>query len=650
MGRVSNTIPTSTLAVVFLILTIGCGGGGKKEPAGKAKEAITTETAPLDVSAELGGAGFTGEGWLTNNDFEPAGDPRAIKGGSITIGYPEFPATYRNEGKDSNSELLFAIKPLIYESLMGLDSRTLEHIPGLATHWKISEDKMTYSYRINPDARFSDGSRVTTADVIATWKLKVDPGILAPYTNIIWGKFEEPVAESPYILHVRAKELNWKFFIYFGGAEIMPAKYISIPGSQYITDYQYKYPPGSGPYALDEEQTIKPQTFVLKRRKDYWDEANPKGVGGANFDRIKFAMVDDERLRFEKLKKGELDFYQVGRAQWWVEECNFADATKDDNFVKNGRRGLVQKRKIYNDDPQGIQGVVFNMRKPPFDDKRMRTAITCLMNREKFNKELFFNEYMFLDSYFPGGTYENPNNPKYRFDPDKAVKLLAECGWKNRNANGWLVNDKGEMLEFELAYSQSGQERYLTIFQEDLQSVGIKLNIKQSQAATLFKMVNERNFTIHWQAFGGLFFPNPENDVSSWTADPNNTNNLAGVKDPEIDSLIIAYNKEFDHKKSVRMMHRIDAILMRMQPWALGWYGPFHRYLYWNKFGYPDYYILRITDWRSVMTLWWLDPGKAKALEDAKKNEKKQLEAGATDVMYWPEFNKKHGEMYEIKE
>ncbi|MBM3328416.1 MAG: ABC transporter substrate-binding protein [Calditrichaeota bacterium] len=634
---------TALISATLLVAFIGCGGGDKRadKTTGKTTAKVRTDAGALpDVSAELGGEGFSGEGWQTNTTYEPQGDPRAVRGGSITIGYPEFPATYRITGKDSNSEILYAIRDIIYETLIGLDPLTLEFIPGLATHWKISEDKQTYWFRINPRARFSDGSRVTARDVVATWKLQIDPGILAPYTNIIWGKFEEPVAESPYIVRVRAKEINWKFFIYFGSLHIMPAKDIALSGEQYMKDYQYDFTPSSGPYELDREQTIKGKTLVLKRRADYWDDDNPKAKGLYNFDRIKFAMIEDERLRFEKIKKGELDFYQVGRAQWWVEETDF-------DHVK---RGLVQKRKIFNDDPQGYAGVAFNMRKPPFDDRRMRAALTHLWNREKFIKELFHNEYLFLDSYSPGGTYENPDNPRYRYDPDRAVKLLSECGWKSRNAEGWLVNNKGQMLELDIAYSTSGVERFLTVFQEDLKKVGIKLNLKQSQASTLFKMVNERNFTVHFQQWGGLFFPNPENDVSSWTADPPNTNNITGVKSTEIDSLIHAYNVEFNQQNRVQQIRRIDRILMDIQPYALAWYAPFHRYLYWNKFGYPDYYISRIIDWRSVMSLWWVDPEKEKALEAAKKDPKMQLPVGETSVMYWPEWNAKHGQKYEIKE
>ena len=124
----------------------------------------------------------------------------------------------------------------------------MQVVPGMATHWQISEDKLTFRFRINPNARFADGSRVTSADVIATWKLRIDSGILAPYSNILWKKYEEPVAESPYVVSTKCKELNWKFFLYFGAMNILPAKYIGdITGKEYLKAYQFKMIPGSGP-------------------------------------------------------------------------------------------------------------------------------------------------------------------------------------------------------------------------------------------------------------------------------------------------------------------------------------------------------------------------------------------------------------------
>ncbi len=629
------------LAFVFA----GCGGGSgdKATEEGEISTEVTYEKVPPgalpEVSAEMGGEGFTGEGWITNDD-PGTGDPRAVAGGKFTFAIMNFPATLRTVGKDANSTFNSLLDGMVYESLIGTHPVTMQVTPSLATHWQISEDKLTYRFRINPNTRWADGSRLTAEDVIATWKLRLDPGILAPYSNILWGKYEEPVAESPYIVRVTSKELNWKFFIYFGGMNILPAKYIgNITGSEYMKAYQFKMMIGSGSYTLDPSKINKGRSIALDKRDDYWDKDNPKSAGLSNFDEIKFIVVKDERLNFEKFKKGETDAYVVSRAQWWVSETDF-------DHIK---RGLIQKRKIWNDSPQGVQGFAFNMREAPFSDARMRMAFSLLVNREKLIENLFYNEYMIMDSYYPGSVYSNPDNPTYRYNPEEAIKLIADCGWKTRNEEGWLVNSNGEMLELNLMFGSKGFERILTVFQEDLRAVGIKLNLKQSTSPTMFKMVQERKFKIHWQAWGGLFFPNPENVWSSWTADPMNTNNLSGVKNERIDEICKAYNVEFDFNTRVEMIREVDRILMDVQPYSLGWYAPFSRILYWNKFGQPDFYLSRTGDWTSILSYWWIDPVKDAALEEAIKDDSIQLEVGKTKVDYWIEYNKTHGRSYEIK-
>jgi microcin C transport system substrate-binding protein len=639
-------MPLGIVVVGALMLgwLIGCGGGG-----GQVDE-VAFETVELppgadpSVPAELGGAGFSGEGWLTNADFPYLADPNAKKGGSMTMRMVEFPSTLRTEGKDANTTINSLISSMTYERLLSIHPTTLEFIPSLATHWKISDDKQTFWFRINPDARWATGHRVTAQDVIETWRLHTDEGILAPYTNILYQKYEEPVAESPYIVRVHCKELNWRHFIYFGiSMAIFPSHILKdLTGEQYLKEYQFKLLPGSGPYTLDPKDIVKGTSLTLKRRDNYWGKTLRKNIGSDNFDRFKFIVIQDERLALEKFKKGEFDIYYISRASWWVDE--FGGNGKGGGNIEDLQRGLIQKRKIYNDNPQGIVGYAFNMRVAPFDDIRIRKAFYYLFNRDKLIDKLFLNEYEYLNSYFPGKIYENPNNLVYEYDQEKGVKLLAEAGWKERNEEGWLVND-GQVFELTLAFASPSMERIFTVYQEDLAQVGIKLNLKQSTGATMFKMVNERNFKIHFQNWTGLLFPNPESSFHSNTADPDNTTNITGVKNARIDEICAEYNVTFDQKKREKQIQEIDGILADLVPYALGWYAPFNRIAYWNKFGHPEYYLTRIGDYLDIPQLWWYNEEKAARLEEARKDKSIQLEVGETMVTYWPEYDERMEEL-----
>src|SRR5678816_4597776 len=223
--------------------------------------------ADPSVPAEQGGKGFKGEGWETNTSFDLIGDPRAVKGGALREYVLDFPGTLRIEGPESNTALNYMIGPMVYESLLTIHPTTLAYIPVLATHWQISADKATYRFRINPNARWSDGEPVTASDVVATWVLKMDKGLQDPSNQMTFGKFEKPVAESKYILSVKTKVLNWRNFLYFAGMSIFPAHVLQhVDGAAYLKDYNFKLLPGSGPYKVEESDIVKGKSVSVRRR------------------------------------------------------------------------------------------------------------------------------------------------------------------------------------------------------------------------------------------------------------------------------------------------------------------------------------------------------------------------------------------------
>jgi len=623
---------------IILLLTssffISCGQKRKKvfdtKPV-SIKQFNVPPGADPNVSAELGGEGFTGEGWETKTDYNLLGTPEAVKGGSIVMSIPDFPSTLRTEGKDANSYLNRIAQQMMYETLLQLDPVEDVFIPNLATHWKISEDKMKFTFRINPDARWADGKRVTSADIIATWKLQVDPGILEAYSNILFGTFEEPIAESMYIVSVKSKQLNWRQFLYFSGMSILPAHYIGdITGSEYLEKYQMKFIPGSGPYLIDEKDIQKGKSISLRRRSDYWAENEKYNTGLHNFDLVRFDVITDQSLEFEKFKKGEIDVINIGRAQWWAERFDFEDY----------ERGLVLKRKVFNENPNGVSGICFNMRKPPFDDLKIRQAFAHLYNRELFNEKLFFDAYFPIYSFFPGSVYENPDNPKVHFDIKKAIQLLEEAGWTEKNEDGYLVKD-GKVFEIELPYSNPGADRYLTIYQEDLKKVGVKLSLRQLDGSTAFKLGNERNFQLITMAWSGLYFPNPESSMGPGTADEPNTTNWNGIKNDRIDELCLKYNVSFDNEERIKIIREIDFIVTSMQPYAFGWFMPYQRITFQNKFGYPKWILPKREDYLRVPILWWNDPEKAAEYEDAEKDKSIKLPKGEIDQKYWLDLKEK---------
>lgn len=582
------------------------------------------------VPADQGGRGFTGEGWETNTDFALTGDPRATKGGTVRDYMLDFPGTLRIVGPESNTVFNSQVQGMVYEALLDLHPTTLEFIPALATHWQISEDGLTYRFRINPNARWADGEPVTATDVVATWRFKMDEGLQSPMGQMVWSKFEEPVAESKYIVRVTSSQVNWRNFLYFSaGLPLFPAHVLDqVDGARYLEDYNFKLMPGTGPYTIHEADVRRGRSVTISRRDDYWAEDHRRNVGRNNFAAIRFVVVRDPNLAFEMFKRGDLDYYFVTRAQMWVEELDFDRV----------QRGLIQKRKIYNNNPSGLQGLAFNTRRAPFNDIRVRQALTYLFNRERMIESLFHGEYLPQNSYFAGSVYENPDNPLNQYDPERALALLAEAGWDSRDASGRLVR-AGRPLNIELLYGQQQSETYLTVFQEDLRRVGIGLTLRLVTPETLFRLVMERNFDLVSMGWTGLLFPNPETSFHSSLADQENTNNITGMKNPRIDEICHEYDGMFDIDDRVAAIREIDGILANEYHYILHWYAPYQRIAFWNRFGYPEGYISRVGDYRDLATMWWIQPDRDARLRAARRDASLDMPVGKTENRYWLQYD-----------
>ncbi len=643
------------LLVLALALCAGCGKGGGDDGAerGSGGEGVAT-TAEEDallakygkdleiptvryewdrnagdksVPAELGGPGFTGEGWTTNLEFPALGWAGAKKGGTLRMYLDDWPSTLRMQGENWNGSFNYNANELCNEVLIDAHPVTLETIPVLATHWKISDDRQTYTFRINPSARFSDGTEITAHDVVANFKFRMDEKLRFPSNQVVYEKYDEPVAKSKYIVEVHCKQDNWRNFLYFGGMPILHPSVTSLPGDVYLDKFQNAFPPMSGGYTVRMQDVKMGQSIAITRRDDHWDAKNPAWAGLGNIDRFEFEVVKDPNLAFEKAKKGELDLFVVPKAQWWAEEIPKLDSVK---------LGHLVMKKIYNDAPVGISGLALNAKKAPLDDLRMRKALQLLYNRRLFIEKLYFNEYEPLKSY-EHGVWSNPANEVYEYDPVAAVELLEQAGWTETNNELYRVKD-GKVLRFEVIYRSPLSERNLTIFQEDCKKAGIEIELKLLTPPTLWDTLTQKEYEIASMDWGALVFPNPETTWKSSLADDVSNNNVTGFKNARVDALLQEYDRAYEVPRRIEVLREIDAIVYAEMPYVLGWYGPAIRFLYWNKLSLPPWGCSRIHD-RSdpFWAAFWIEPENERAFEEARRTGK-ALPIPERENKFWRAF------------
>ncbi len=619
------------LAFVVVAFGTGCRRGAASNTASDIKNVWkkydTPPGADPSVPDTLGGAGFEKIaeqlGYSTyvvkDDEMKYFGDSRAVKGGEITIGEMTFPTTFRPEGQHSSLVVNTEIKGYIYETLLAQHPVSREYMPSLASHWKVSPDKKTFTFRIDPNARWSDGKPVVARDVVASWKLMVDPGILEPAASLVYEKFEEPVAISKYIVQVTAKTVNFRNLLYFGTALIIyPDHEIgALTGKEFLEKYNFNMPAGTGPYYLNEKDIKAGNGWRLTRRPDYWAADYPTAKYGANFDYINYLVVkDNPNLLYEKFKAGEIDLFRFNMAttEKWIKDTDY-------EAIKNG---WVRRYRFFNNGPMGTQGVTFNMRKPPFDDIRVRQAFILAYPRETVVEKLLYNEYEVFDTDYPNTPYASTTIPKTPYDPAKAAALLAEAGWTSRNSDGLLVKN-GKPFVIEMAITKM-EERFMTPYQQELRNLGIDLRLKLMDWNSIIKNIDERNFQIFGYGYSGLITPNPETSLKGSLADQNNNNNIQGFKNARVDELLPIYDTTFSVAGQIKIINEIDAICHSYWMRSHWWNPKGIRLAVWDKFGMPEYGISRYTQLSYVFSAagltWWADPEKIAALEDARKNKK----------------------------
>jgi microcin C transport system substrate-binding protein len=491
----------------------------------------------------------------------------------------------------------------MYESLLNIDGITAEYVPGLAKSWIVSDDKKVFTFTLDERATWSDGTPVTAQDVVFTFQTILDPKNLTGPHKVGLDSFEPPEALDDRTVRFTAKEVHWRNLGTVGGLLILPRH--ELEGKDF-NRIQFEFPVISGPYRLGE--VSEGRLVKMERRDDWWGIDLPRNRNTGNFQTLIYRFFADTENAFESFRSGTIDVFPVYMARLWVNE------TSGPRFDKN----WIAKQKIYNANPVGFQGFAMNMRRPPYDDVRVRQALAHLLNREKMNATIMYNQYFLHKSYFED-LYDAAHpcqNPEFPFDKDKARALLAEAGWVANPKTGLLEKD-GNPFVITFLTRDPSTDKFLAIFGEDLKDVGITLKIDRKDWAAWTKDMDQFNYDMTWAAWGSGLFKDPESMWHSKEADRPSGNNISGFRREDVDAMIERQKSMFDVKERNQLLREIDAIITREVPYILLWNINYTRLVYWNKFGTPPQVLSKYGDERSAHSLWWYDEDAAADLTEA---------------------------------
>jgi len=534
----------------------------------------------------------------------PIASPDAVAGGSITVFGFQSPKSF-NLYLDNNTFTSDLFSSL-YESLLTMNPLSPIQEPGLAERWSISDDKRTFTFWLNPKARWSDGKPVTAQDVKWTFDAIRNPANLTGAHKIGFESFESVTVVDDHCVRFTVKEVHWRNLLTAGGFAILPRHaYEKVD----FNKINFEFPVVSGPYRLGEVK--EGISTTLERRADWWNRNATSTRGTCNFQTIKFKFFASAETGFEAFQKGEIDLFSVYSARLWMNE------TGSEKFVRN----WIVRQKVFNNEPTGFQGFAMNMRRPPFDDKRVRQAMALLLNRERMNSALMYNQYALSRSYYPDlydTVHPCPNRP-FAFDKEQARRLLAEAGWKANPKTGLLEKD-GKRFQFHFLERESAADKFLAIYAEDLRDVGIDMQTDSKDSSAWTRDMDEFNFDMTWGGFTSSLYKDPEGIWASKAADQKMSANITGFKNKTVDELIEKQKSIFDVVARHELCKQIDGILYEECPYVLLWGINCKRLVYWNKFGTPATVLDKYSSESSAYWYWWYDADAAADLKEAMKS------------------------------
>ncbi|WP_459872209.1 extracellular solute-binding protein [Endothiovibrio diazotrophicus] len=562
-------------------------------------------------------------------------NPDAPKGGTLTLSaLGTFDSLNPFVLKGSSAD---GLSGLLFDTLMAQSWDEPFSLYGLlAEDVELAADGLSVTFRLNPKARFHDGSPVTAEDVKFSFDTLMSEQAHPSY-RLYWedAKGAEVIDERTVRFTFKRKNPELHLII-ASGLPIFSRHWLN---GRPLDEVVLEAPIGSGPYRIEKYDLGMNISF--QRDPDYWARDLNVRRGQFNFDRVAFTYFKDASVQLEGLKAGVFDAVLEYHSKKWAREY------VGDKFDDGRIRKVIEPHR----NPQGMQGFVFNLRRPIFQDIRTRRAIALALDFEWSNEKLFFGQYTRCASYFNNSEMAATGVPEgdelallepfrdqlppelftrsrelpstappgsLRKNLRKAKQLLDQAGWKLRD--GVLVNEQGERLSFEVILVQKGFERIVAPFAANLKKLGVEVSYRTVDLSLYERRVESFDYDMIVSGWGVSASPGNE-QFGSWhsrSADQHGSRNLVGVKSPVVDALVDKLVYAPDRKALVAAAKALDRVLLWGDYVVPQWYIPYFRIAYWDKFGLPKTLPLYYGAESWMLTTWW-----AKSKEDLTADEHK---------------------------
>ena len=391
------------------------------------------------------------------------------------------------------------VTDLIFSGLVTIDEQG-KPIPEIADKWNISEDGKTYTFKIKPGVKFSNGEEVKAQDVAFTFTAICDPkydGARTDAVEMLLGYEEYNKGDAKEVEGIKVIDDHTISFtlkevkasaIYDFNYGIMPKSVYGFEkgGIQKIKDLFLK-PVGAGPYKFVE---FKQGQYVKFEKNPGYFKGEPK------IPNIIFKVTNAKTV-IQELKSGNVDIDGITANKQNIE------------LVKSA--GFLDTH-LYN--RNGYNYIGFNLREPKFQDKKVRQALTYALNRQGFIDNFFQGYAILTNTHASPVSWAYPDESKlnsYEFNLDKAKQLLDEAGWKMNESTGIREKDGVPM---EIRWMTTADSKYvdslIPIVKENWGELGIKVTPELMEFSTLSDKVKQKNdFDIYDMSWSMSVDPDP---------------------------------------------------------------------------------------------------------------------------------------------
>ena len=566
--------------------------------------AMTISWIPVSIAAPITttALGHNSTTEYIDVPYMPYANPKAPKGGTLSL---DARGTFNAANKWMTTGVAMVGTDYLYDTLMtGSLNEAFTMYPQLANKVTYDPDDTSWIiYHVNPAARFWDGTAVTSSDVKATYDAILNKGPM--YIRSYLGDIKDiEIIDKQRVKFVFKSDDNKEILLTVGQFPVFAKSSID-------TDFEkITLTPlmGSGPYKLGRVDAGRAVSYV--RDPNYWGRDLMVNRGRYNFDMIKFVYYQSDEIAFEGFKSGQYRFRPENKASNWATGYNFPAV----------KAGLIHKETISSENPVPMQGLVMNMRRPIFQDIRVRQALTAAYDFEWMNKTLFHGQYERLQSFFHGSDLAATGTPSAaemqvlkpllaKLEPIQRQAVLDEWRLPTSDGSGFnrqgllearqllleagfyyqdmkLYQPNGKLAQFEILMTGETMGRVLLPYIRNLKRLGFDATLRQVDGPQYYERVRRFDYDIMVDIFAQSLSPGAE-QVGFWgsaAADEAGNANTIGIKNPAIDSVIKKLGDAKSRDEIVLYTHVLDRLL-RAGHYLVPLYGKSSTNVaYWNQY------------------------------------------------------------------